>query len=389
MVRKALQKVHLVLGLVSGLLVFVLSVTGCLLAFVDELKPIVYKDYYALSAADVGSASPSFTGLMQVAEKHWGAAKPVSAVEITNDALRTWHFRAFQQDDHDGIWYWNEKKYYESLFVNPYTAEAVYSLDEEFEFFRVVLYLHWSLLLKNDIGQPIVGVVTLMFVVLLISGLYLWWPKNKKARRVRFSFQWKKETGIKRKNYDLHNVLGFYSFAIALLLGLTGLVWAFSWFDESLQSVLDKMGSTATKVEQVAPPAVAPQMAVDLPVYDRIYTEVRQLYPDAKGYYFYFPQQENKPLNVFVRYAKQYQSIVRQYDNHDGHLLQTIDFAGKTNGKKMRDLNYDLHLGSILGIAGKTIVFLASLICASMPITGFYIWYNRRNKKKTTRGKAR
>ncbi|KKX50092.1 hypothetical protein L950_0212195 [Sphingobacterium sp. IITKGP-BTPF85] len=48
----------------------------------------------------------------------------------------------------------------------------------------------------------------------------------------------------------------------------------------------------------------------------------------------------------------------------------------------MRALNYDIHLGSILGIPGKMLVFLASLIAASLPVTGFYIWYNRRKKKK-------
>jgi uncharacterized iron-regulated membrane protein len=44
-------------------------------------------------------------------------------------------------------------------------------------------------------------------------------------------------------------------------------------------------------------------------------------------------------------------------------------------------MNYDIHVGQILGLTGKIIAFLASLICASLPITGFIIWWGKRNKK--------
>lgn len=54
-------------------------------------------------------------------------------------------------------------------------------------------------------------------------------------------------------------------------------------------------------------------------------------------------------------------------------------------GGKLRKMNYDIHVGSILGFPGKVMAFLASLIGASLPITGFLIWYGRKFKKKTTK----
>lgn len=45
-------------------------------------------------------------------------------------------------------------------------------------------------------------------------------------------------------------------------------------------------------------------------------------------------------------------------------------------------MNYDIHVGSILGFPGKVLAFLASLIGASLPITGYLIWYGRKFKKK-------
>ena len=76
---------------------------------------------------------------------------------------------------------------------------------------------------------------TLIFVVMLISGLVLWWPRNKKGKRKSFTIKW--DARWRRKNYDLHRVLGVYVYAIALILALTGLVWGFEWFRDGLHAV--------------------------------------------------------------------------------------------------------------------------------------------------------
>lgn len=69
--------------------------------------------------------------------------------------------------------------------------------------------LHWSLLLSGEIGEQIVGWSTLTFVIMLIGGLVLWWPKKrKKDIKGSLWFQWKSTTRWERKNYDLHNIPG-------------------------------------------------------------------------------------------------------------------------------------------------------------------------------------
>lgn len=56
-------------------------------------------------------------------------------------------------------------------------------------------------------------------------------------------------------------------------------------------------------------------------------------------------------------------------------------------GQLLRRMNYDIHTGAILGLPGKILAFLASLVCATLPVTGFVIWWGRRKKgnKKTGR----
>jgi uncharacterized iron-regulated membrane protein len=68
-------------------------------------------------------------------------------------------------------------------------------------------------------------------------------------------------------------------------------------------------------------------------------------------------------------------------------MLTRTSFATMNNGEKIVALNYDLHVGSIAGLPGKTFAFLASLIAASLPLTGFYIWWGRKNKKQPSQRK--
>jgi uncharacterized iron-regulated membrane protein len=52
--------------------------------------------------------------------------------------------------------------------------------------------------------------------------------------------------------------------------------------------------------------------------------------------------------------------------------------------QRATDATYDLHVGAFFGFPGKILAFIMSLFCASLPITGFIIWWGRRNKKKPT-----
>ena len=87
--------------------------------------------------------------------------------------------------------------------------------------------IHWSFLLKESWGKYVVGIPVIIFIGMLITGIVLWWPKNKAARKQRFWFRWKSIKNWKRKNYDLHNIFGFYSSVFALIFAITGLFYAF------------------------------------------------------------------------------------------------------------------------------------------------------------------
>ncbi|MEM0941440.1 MAG: PepSY-associated TM helix domain-containing protein [Bacteroidota bacterium] len=104
--------------------------------------------------------------------------------------------------------------------MNLYTSEVLEIKDVTSDFFQTIFAINWSLFLKEDIGQTIVGFATLLFVIMLITSLVLWWPQNKKAFKVNTWFRWKSDTKWKRKNYDLHNIVGFYSMFLVIFIAL-------------------------------------------------------------------------------------------------------------------------------------------------------------------------
>lgn len=371
------------IGLLSGAVVIVLGITGCILVFVDEIRPLVYADRMEVSSSVAGKQL-SLQDMLQKAQVIWGKDKPVSALEIGNNPRQTWQFRSYQEDTNSGSWYWNEKKFYESLFLDPYTGQLVFHEQSEFEFFRVILYLHWSLLLNTELGQPIVGVVTLLYVLSLLTGLYLWWPKNKKARRVRFWFKWKRDTGLKRKHYDLHNILGFYAFSLGLIIAFTGMIWAFPMLDRGVQQLL---GFTDRQVKQaIVPVRAIPEISRGTGL-NYIFADIKKKYPDAKAYHFYFPNDTSSNVTVLASYDPVFKTVVTRYDTVSGQLLYTSAFEDKRIGEKFSAMNYDIHTGSILGLPGKILAFLASLISASLPLTGFLIWYHKKWGKKRLKSK--
>jgi uncharacterized iron-regulated membrane protein len=90
--------------------------------------------------------------------------------------------------------------------------------------------------LPPEIGQTVVATATLVFLILLVSGFMLWYSKNKNAAKQRFWYQWNESTRWKRKNYDVHNITGFYILIIEIIFTITGLVWDFN----SLQTSITK-----------------------------------------------------------------------------------------------------------------------------------------------------
>jgi len=210
----------------------------------------------------------------------------------------------------------------------------------------------------------------------MITGIILWWPKRKTDRKRSFTVKWNGRW--KRVNYDLHNVLGFYATAIALLLAITGLAISFDWVNKGIYAAANLGRDHA--IERIIPKSDTTMVKENSPVIDQAFAESRALSPHAEMFLITDDAGKSSPISI-TAYAQSLhygQSDFYYFDRYSGKLLKQLPYAQKSPGMKLNDMNYDLHVGQAMGLFGKILAFLASLICASLPVTGFIIWLGKK-----------
>ena len=366
--RKTILKIHEILGLLTGIVVFIVCATGCLWVFKDEIESF-YHDYKYINP----EKKPPITSTQ---------AKIAAQKILPNRHI---HGTVFGKSNEavEVIFYESNPVFYQSVFLNAYSGELIKVVNHRAGFFSFVLDGHMYLWLPQSVGSKIVSYSILLFLVILMSGLILWWPKNKKAGKQRFYFQWNDNTRWKRKNFDLHTVVGFYVMTFAFILAFTGSVMAFNWFyyltykaiggDKQPQFIIP---TNIDKIQEKNP------LAIDL-----LIPRLKKRYPDAENFEIHYPATDSSSIYVEVSNSSgvYYNSDYLFFDQNTLQEIGTASIYGKYKDAKFADkvirMNYDIHVGAIGGILGKIIAFLASLITASLPITGFILWWNRSRKK--------
>lgn len=373
---------HLWLGLISGIVVVIVSITGCLFVFQKEITEIVHKKELFITPPETNAQTLPLSVLKEKAENELGKGHPVNFITAYSDPHRAWEFMAYQPGNPNALTFPGSVKFYQSAFVNPYTGEITGHINYMHNFFVIVKYIHWSLYLSTKYGQPIVGWGTLIFVISLITGFIMWLPKrwNKKERRDSFTVRWKARW--KRLNYDLHNVLGFYTIVIALILGFTGLVYSFQWFKSAVYTTASLSAKPPALKTYVSDPSSLSDPTDPL---SKAFLLSRNKYPNAKRYGINTPATDKGTIIVRAYNQKEvyYDFNTAYFDQYTGKELGHRAYQEMNNGEKLIAMNYDIHVGAIGGLAGKIIAFLVSLVCASLPITGFIIWLGKKKKKKS------
>jgi uncharacterized iron-regulated membrane protein len=256
-------------------------------------------------------------------------------------------------------------------------------MDEDF--FRIMINGHYYLWLPPNIGQPVLASATLLFLFLLVSGLALWWPKNKAASKKRFRIKWNAKW--KRVNYDLHNVLGFYMTWILIFIAFSGLVMGFQWFAQSAYW-LSSGGKTLNLFEEsVSDNTLLPEFAEGKPAMDILWARTLKSLPGFMGIMeVHVPGGPEAAIEITVNPDGDtfWKTDYRYYDQYSlkeipvRHVYGRIANAGFAD--KLMRMNYDIHIGAIAGLPGKIMAFIASLVAASLPVTGFLIWRGKKRK---------
>ena len=351
-IRTLALKLHLFLGLTAGVVIALCCLTGAALVFEPEITKALHPDWYHVAGS--GAAVPIHVALDSVR-----AAVPneqVGSVTLTNDPSRPWEFQAGQAG---------------RILVDPYTGHVITIAPFRLPFFQKSMELHrW--LLADDVGEAITGAATLMFVLLLIFGLIIWWPRTKAALKARINpfAVFSKHGGGRRKLHDLHVALGIWCWPILFFVALTAMPLAYDWAGNLISAV--------THAPRPAPPprSGGDSSAATLPL-DSLVALARATWPAARTWSVRLPGRPGGAVafaSVAANDPVDRHLDVAYADRLTGAILRTDRWADLGAGMQARRMMEWWHQARSWGIPVRILWFLAVLFGASFPVTGFLMY---------------
>ena len=268
-----------------------------------------------------------------------------------------------------------------TAFVNPYNGKVLELYSYRETFFYTMFALHrWLLGGEGSIGKTITGVSTFIFLFILITGIILWWPKNKAILKQRLKI--KSDASWKRLNHDLHIVLGFYASIFLFIFAFTALAWSFKWFNNGIYKV------TNSSMKPLEPPHSIYQANTKTISYDSAFIAVNKTVRNAE---FFSLRAPNDSIGIYTVSVLQNGSRENNTDNYyidqyTGSVIGSQKYTDRNLGQRVRSSFKPIHVGSIYGLPSKIIAFLACVLGTTFPITGVIMWLNRLNKKKKRKG---
>ncbi|MBB5635096.1 putative iron-regulated membrane protein [Pedobacter cryoconitis] len=369
------RNIHLWLGLAAGLIFFTECLSGTLLVFEDEITEALHASRYQVN--QVSQAIP-LDSLANTVRMKMPKGK-ISTIKVYSNPYRTVEINV------------KEKKGKEKgggkrggkgiiLFLNPYTAEITGQLNPAAPtFFSFMLDLHQSLL-TGKVGKTILGISTFVVLIILITGMVLWFPKKRKQLKARLKV--KTDGSWKRINHDLHVVLGFYCSFFILILLVTSLSWSFKWANTALYTITGSKPGFPEKVK-----SLSPQGSVKTISYQQALEAGRKQFSKAPYWSISMPKQADEPITITsastdALHRNGFDNL--SLDQRTGAILQVSLLKDMPGGWQLRRYMKPVHTGAIGGIPTKLMAFFVSLISATFPVTGTILWLNRMRKKKKT-----
>jgi uncharacterized iron-regulated membrane protein len=369
--------VHRWLGLASGAVVFVVALTGAMYAFAPEINEL-YLHRHARVRSPAGVPPMPASALVARAE----AAAERAAGPLA-PGTRRWLALSAAPDRSavytvapagSSAWY--------EVYVDRHRGQVLLVRDMRWDPLGVILRAHQTLLLPAEIGRWVVGIAVLLFVPSLVTGLVLWFPRRpgdlRRAGALRRRLTVDPRRRLPRVNYDLHRILGVYALLAALTLALTGLVWSFSWVDRAVYWIATGGGT---------PPAAVPWRSDGIvtaagaaAAVDRALDAAGRAFPGADRLDAALPAGPTGGLSVCATpmAGLSYRTDCLWFDGSKGRQIGAERYRDQNAGDRLRAMNHDVHVGRIAGVPGRLVAFAASLVAASLPVTGTLIWWNRR-----------
>jgi uncharacterized iron-regulated membrane protein len=301
-------------------------------------------------------------------------------------------------------------------YVNPYTGDIVAKPGDGVSlnrFFMSMTQLHRNLWIsyrlqslgpRSSLGGLIVGVATLIFVVVMLSGLVLWLPRTWKSftkwRAWQPGFKIRFRKGFWCFIHDLHNTVGFYCLIPLLILALTGLCWSFSWYRNAASYVLGEQVLNRQRTQRSEKIAPVDENTKPLSI-DEMIERINKLIPGSGEITLAIPNDKESPMSIqkgktgFFALSVKDRTLWDRFRGtvipieHYGKTVEVERFTDKPIGTQIASSVRAVHFGEITGTSSKVVFFIACVFAMTFPITGIALWtrklVDRYRKRKAAK----
>lgn len=355
---------HLCSGALAGLVIFMMSVTGTVLTYERQIQ--VWEDRSYFQEPEVGAKQLSLDDLL-----------------FTANAEEDFTATSLQLASNESAPLMVRMGRTQTQFLNPYSAE-IYPLhtDSYSKFFSWVRTLHrWFTVTgdSRDTARDVTGASNLLFLFLLLSGLYLWLPKiiSWTTLKIRIFFNPLNVTSAAR-DFNWHHVFGFWAAIPLLVIIPTATVFHYSWANDLVYRLAGEAPPVRGQSAKAEVPTLT-SMQVALSIND-LFSAAEKYGDDWQTLTLALPDADSRHAVFTIDEGNGGEPQKRHtltLDRVTGETVTWAPFASLSSGYKARRWVRFLHTGEALGIAGQTIAGLASIAAAIMVWTGLALALRR------------
>jgi uncharacterized iron-regulated membrane protein len=354
--RKALFWLHLGTGITAGAVILVMAVTGTLLTYERQITTWADRGYRAAPPA-LGASRLPVEDILRGA----GSGTPTSLTLQSDPAAPA------------TVSFGRERM----LYVNPYTGQALGEGSVRVRaFFRGVTDWHRWLGAGGErraLGRAVTGACNLAFLLLVVSGLYLWLPRQWTRRQVRSVTWFRGGLRGKARDFNWHNVIGLWMWTPLFFIVLTGVVMSYPWATGLLYRLAGEEPPARSGEDRPGRGRDAKPEPVTLEGLDKLWAVAEGRVADWQSITLRLPDSSEAPVSFTIARGQRGRADLRAQltlDRATGETVRWEPYQSQSPGRRLRTWSRWVHTGEAGGAAGQTLAGLASAGAAVLVWTG-------------------
>lgn len=366
--RSVVFWLHLIAGAAAGLVILVMSATGALLALKPQILNVVERDVRLVVPPN---RAPRL-GLQAIVSSAQAARPDGRPATVTLQADPA--ASASVSFGRDG-----------TIYVDPYTGRALGEGSTRTQrFFRAVEDWHRWLAVSGD-GRPsaraITGASNLAFVLLAVTGPYLWWPRGWSWANLRGIVWFRSTRGGRARDFNWHNVIGLWCAPVLIVLTLTGVVLSYPWANALLYRIAGTPLPNGGGPSPAPPAPGAEARPAPLPEnLDAIGARAFELVPAWRSVTARLPTRAGAPVTFTIVDGRSWNAFARSQLTvaaADATVSRWEPYDAIGRGQKWRGWARFGHTGELAGLPGQLVAGLASAGGAVLVWTGLALAFRR------------